>query len=159
MGLDEESVREVTWAAELHDIGKAAIPDAILDKPGPLDPDEWKLMRRHTLLGERIMLAAPALAGAAKLVRASHERFDGGGYPDGLSGEHIPLGARIIFVCDAFDAMVTDRPYRQAMSIEHALGALRRRGAARTQFDATVTEIFCAQVERSIHGVAAVTSG
>ena len=92
-------------AAELHDIGKIAIPDEILRKPGPLDEIEWELMRKHTLIGERILGASPSLAPVARLVRSSHERWDGEGYPDGLAGEDIPLGARIIFVCDAFDAM------------------------------------------------------
>ena len=96
----------------LHDVGKVAIPDAILDKPGPLDEDEWAFMRRHTIIGERILHAAPALAAAAPLVRSRHERFDGTGYPDGLAGDDIPLGARIIAVCDAYDAMISDRPYR-----------------------------------------------
>jgi diguanylate cyclase (GGDEF)-like protein len=156
MGLDDHEVREITSAAELHDIGKAAIPDAILAKAGPLDADEWNLIRRHTLLGERIMLQAPALANAARLVRASHERIDGTGYPDGLRGDEIPLGARIIFVCDAFDAMVTDRPYSKAVSMEHALAELRR--CAGKQFDAAVIEIFCAQVERSMRGLAVAGS-
>jgi HD-GYP domain-containing protein (c-di-GMP phosphodiesterase class II) len=156
MGLDDHQVREIASAAELHDVGKAAIPDAILAKPGLLDADEWNLIRRHTLLGERIMLQAPALASAARLVRASHERIDGTGYPDGLRGDEIPLGARIIFVCDAFDAMVTDRPHSKAMSTEQALAELRR--CAGKQFDAAVTEIFSAQVKRSIRGLAAAGS-
>jgi diguanylate cyclase (GGDEF)-like protein len=156
MGLDDHEVREIACAAELHDVGKAAIPDAILAKAGPLDADEWNLMRRHTLLGERIMLQAPALANAARLVRASHERIDGTGYPDGLRGDEIPLGARIIFVCEAFDAMVTDRPYSKAMSTEQALAELWC--CAGKQFDAAVIEIFCARVERSMRGLAAAGS-
>ncbi len=140
MQLDEPSLREIVWAAELHDVGKAAIPDTILNKPGALDPDEWALIRRHTLLGERIMLAAPALAGAAKLVRSSHERIDGTGYPDGSRGEQIPLGARIIFVCDAFDAMISRRPYTTPMSVDEALAELRR--CAGSQFDPRVVEAF-----------------
>ena len=116
LGLDIDMVRAVRQGAELHDIGKLAVPDAILNKPGPLDDAEWAFMRRHTLVGERILAAAPALADVAQLVRASHERWDGSGYPDGLAGEQIPLGSRVIAVCDAWDAMVTDRPYRRAMS-------------------------------------------
>ena len=108
-------VRAVRQGAELHDIGKLAVPDAILNKPGPLDEAEWAFMRRHTLVGERILAAAPALADVARLVRSSHERFDGSGYPDGLAGVSIPLGSRVIAVCDAWDAMITDRPYRRAM--------------------------------------------
>ncbi len=144
MELDEGTVREIGWAAELHDLGKAAIPDAILDKPGPLDEEEWKLIRRHTLLGERILLAAPALVGVAKLVRSSHERFDGAGYPDRLRGEDIPLGSRIIFVCDAFDAMTSQRSYNEPMTVEAALAELQR--CAGTQFDPRVVDAFTAIV-------------
>ena len=97
-------------------------------------------MRRHTLVGERILAAAPALLDVAKLVRSSHERYDGAGYPDGLAGEEIPLGARVIAVCDAWDAMVTDRPYRRAMSRAEALPELER--CAGTQFDPAVVEAF-----------------
>ena len=99
-------------AAELHDVGKIAIPDEILRNPGSLDRTEWELMRRHTLIGERILDTAPALRPVAKIVRASHEWWDGSGYPDGSAGEEIPLGARIIFVCDAFDAMTSRAPVR-----------------------------------------------
>ena len=126
--------------AELHDIGKAAIPDAILSKPGPLDEGEWAFMRRHTLIGERIVASAHALASVAKLVRSSHERWDGGGYPDGLVGEASPLGARIIFVCDAFDAMLADRPYSAPLAFEPALAELDR--CAGTQFDPQVVAAF-----------------
>jgi HD-GYP domain-containing protein (c-di-GMP phosphodiesterase class II) len=128
-------------AAELHDVGKAAIPDAILDKPGALDLKEWDFISRHTLIGERIIRAAPALAHVAELVRASHERFDGTGYPDALCGEEIPLGARIIAVCDAFDAMVSVRVYRRTVSSQEAVEELRR--CAGTQFDPQVVETFC----------------
>ena len=117
-------VRAVRQAAELHDIGKLAIPDTILNKPGALDDAEWGFMRRHTLVGERILAAAPALVDVARLVRASHERWDGAGYPDGLAGAEIPLAARVIAVCDAWDALVTDRPYRRAMPREEALAEL-----------------------------------
>ena len=112
--MGSEGLDEVARAAELHDVGKIAVPDAILDKPGPLDPVEWGFMRRHPLIGERILLEAPALRPVARLVRSSHERWDGTGYPDGLRGDEIPLGARVVAVCDAFDAMTTERPYRAA---------------------------------------------
>jgi len=113
--MGPEGLDEVARAAELHDVGKIAVPDAILDKPGSLDPVEWSFMRRHPLIGERILLAAPALRPVARLVRSSHERWDGSGYPDRLRGDEIPLGARVVAVCDAFDAMTTERPYREAV--------------------------------------------
>ena len=140
MGMSAEGLDVLARAAELHDVGKIAIPDAILNKPGPLDEEEWKFMRRHTILGERILMAASALRPVARLVRCSHERFDGGGYPDGLAGEQIPLGARIIFVCDAFDAMTSDRTYSTAIAPAEALAELRR--CAGTQFDPRVVEAF-----------------
>ncbi len=141
LGLSDIEVTETMRAAVLHDVGKIAIPDAVLGKRGPLDADEWELMRRHTLIGERILQGAPSLAGAGRLVRSSHERWDGQGYPDGLAGEAIPLGARIIAVCDAFDAMTTDRPYRSAIPVDDALDELRR--CAGTQFDPAVVAVFC----------------
>ena len=139
--LPEEELVSLLRAAALHDVGKAAIPDDILLKPGALTPDEWAFMRRHTLIGERILGAAPSLSIAAKLVRSSHERMDGQGYPDGLAGEEIPLGSRIISVCDAFDAMTSERPYRSAMSAESAVAELRR--CAGSHFDPMVVETFC----------------
>ena len=126
IGLGEQDAEQIVQAAQLHDIGKAAVPDAVLDKAGPLDQEEWRLMRRHTLVGERVMLAVPALARPARLVRSSHERVDGTGYPDGLKGDQIALGARIVFVCDAFDAMTSPRPYAEPMSVAGALAELRR---------------------------------
>ena len=142
LGLTAEEVEQVSQAAELHDIGKVAIPDAILHKPGPLDADEWAFIKQHTLIGQRILDAAPALGRVAALVRSSHERYDGGGYPDGLAGADIPLGSRIVAICDAFDAMTTDRAYRRAMSAEAAMLELRR--CAGSQFDPVVVEAFCA---------------
>ena len=140
LGLEGEALDHVRVAAELHDVGKVAIPDAILDKPGPLDENEWAFMRRHTLIGERIVAAAPALGPVAKLVRASHERWDGGGYPDATAGEAIPLGARIIAVCDAYDAIISDRSYRRGRSAVEALDELHR--CAGTQFDPAVVAAF-----------------
>jgi two-component system cell cycle response regulator len=144
--MGPEGLDEVTRAAELHDVGKIAVPDAILDKPGPLDPVEWSFMRRHPLIGERILLAAPALRPVARLVRSSHERWDGGGYPDGLGGDEIPLGARVVAVCDAFDAMTTERPYRSSIAESEAIAELRR--CSGTQFDPTVVEAFCRVIAR-----------
>jgi two-component system cell cycle response regulator len=117
-----------------------AIPDAILDKPAPLDPAEWEFIRRHTIIGERIVAAAPALRPVATLVRSSHERWDGTGYPDHLRGEDIPLGARIVAVCDAFDAMIANRPYRSGMETARAIEELRH--CAGTQFDPVVVDAF-----------------
>jgi two-component system cell cycle response regulator len=140
--LGHDEIEQVRHAAELHDVGKVAVPDAILTKPGPLDDDEWAFIRRHTLIGERIVAAAPALTRVAALVRSSHERWDGAGYPDGLAAEAIPLGARIVAVADAFDAMTGPRPYSTARSEDEALEELRR--CAGTQFDAAVVEAFVA---------------
>jgi diguanylate cyclase (GGDEF)-like protein len=139
-GMNTEQLDELRRGAELHDIGKAAVPDAILEKPGALSEHEWTFMRRHTLIGERILSAAPALGPIALLVRSSHERWDGSGYPDGLAGRQIPLAARIVFVCDAFDAMTSERSYGRAMAPERALQELRR--GAGTQFDPAVVEAF-----------------
>ena len=140
LGLSEDAVEQVRHAAALHDVGKMAIPDAILSKPGPLDDAEWAFIRRHTLIGERIVAAAPALKHVALLVRASHERWDGAGYPDALAGDDIPLGARIVSVCDSFDAMTGDRPYRAGMDVDAALAELER--CAGTQFDPDVVRAF-----------------
>ena len=142
LGLDEDEVERMAIAAELHDIGKIAIPRSILRKNGPLDADEWDFIRRHTLIGERIAQGAPALVGIAALIRSSHERWDGAGYPDGLAGDDIPLGARIVFVCDAYAAMTSDRCYKPAMSQAEALAELRRH--AGTQFAPEVVEAFLA---------------
>jgi two-component system cell cycle response regulator len=143
--LTTEQVDEVTKAAELHDIGKMAVPDAVLEKPAPLDEREREMIRQHTIVGERILAVAPALRKIGRLVRFSHERWDGSGYPDGLVGEEIPLGARIIAVCDAFDAMTSDRPYQPAVPLEEALEELRR--CAGTQFDPDVVDIFCQEAQ------------
>jgi diguanylate cyclase (GGDEF)-like protein len=140
VGVSNEESTPLLQAASLHDVGKAAIPDSILNKPGPLNDAEWEFMRRHTLIGERILSAAPALSEAARLVRASHERWDGSGYPDGLAGEEIPMGARIISVCDAFDAMTSPRSYRDSIGAAAALAELRR--CAGTQFDRAVVNAF-----------------
>jgi diguanylate cyclase (GGDEF)-like protein len=140
LDLPNAEVRRIRIAAELHDVGKSAIPDAILEKTEPLTDDEWEFMHRHTEIGERVLLAAPSLARAAPLVRSSHERVDGGGYPDGLIGDQIPLGSRIIFVCDAFDAMTSARPYRAAQTVAEALAEVGR--CSGTQFDPAVVKAF-----------------
>jgi two-component system cell cycle response regulator len=140
LGLDDEAIERVATAAELHDIGKIAIPRPLLQKAGPLDADEWEFLRRHTLIGERIVSGAPALGGVAKMIRSSHERWDGRGYPDALAGEDIPLGAQIVFVSDAFSAMTSERPYAAAVSEQDALAELRRN--AGTQFSPAVVDAF-----------------
>jgi HD-GYP domain-containing protein (c-di-GMP phosphodiesterase class II) len=140
LGVEGDEAAHLGHAASLHDIGKVAIPDAILNKPGPLTEEEWAFIRRHTLIGERILAAAPALRGAAKLVRSSHEAWDGSGYPDALVRVEIPLGSRIIAVCDAFDAMISERPYAPRKELVFALEELGR--CAGTQFDPTVVRVF-----------------
>ena len=140
LGISGDQLSQLRDAAALHDIGKIAIPDSIITKPTDLTPQEWALMRQHTLIGERIIASAPALCGAAPLVRSSHEAFDGSGYPDRLAGDAIPLGARVIAVCDAFDAMISGRSYSPARTIDDALGELRR--CAGTQFDPAIVSAF-----------------
>ena len=141
LDVADDQIEPIRHAAELHDIGKVGIPDAILAKPGDLDPEEWTFMRRHTIIGERIVSGAPALAQVSRLVRSTHERWDGAGYPDQLKGEAIPIGSRIIAVCDAFDAMLSERPYKAGRNTSAALAELRR--CTGTQFDPTVVEAFC----------------
>jgi two-component system, cell cycle response regulator len=140
LGMASEQRDETYRAAQLHEVGKMAIPDAILNKPGPLEDSEWAFVRQHTLIGERIIASAAALVPVARLVRSSGERWDGGGYPDSLRGEQIPLGARVVSVCDAYAAMVSDRPYSVAMKPSRALEELER--SAGTQFDPEVVAAF-----------------
>jgi two-component system cell cycle response regulator len=146
VNLPESALSELRIAAELHDVGKLAVPDAILEKRGSLTAEERAFVERHTLVGQRIVAAAPALQRVGKIVRASHERWDGTGYVDGLAGEEIPLEARIIAVCDAFKAMTTDRPYAQPMSARDALYELQRR--AGTQFDPAVVDALVTAADR-----------
>ena len=142
LGLDPDALDVISRAAELHDIGKVAVPDDIINKPGPLDDVEWRIMRQHTLVGERILAAAPALAAVARLVRLSHEHWDGTGYPDQLAGDEIPIGARIIAVCDTYDAITSERAYAVARAHDSAIAELRR--CAGSQFDPAVVAAFCA---------------
>jgi two-component system, cell cycle response regulator len=155
LGLDPREVADVRRAAALHDVGKVAIPDAILNAPRALTDEEWEYMRQHTIIGARIIGAAPEMARVAEMVRSSHERWDGGGYPDGLAGDAVPLGARIVSVCDTFDAITTTRAYRGARPVEEALAELER--CAGTQFDPDVVEAFLAVVQAGgVHAVASM---
>jgi two-component system, cell cycle response regulator len=140
LGMEAEQRDETYRAAQLHETGKMAIPDAILNKPGPLEEPEWEFVRQHTLIGERIIASAAALVPVARLVRSSGERWDGSGYPDSLRGEQIPLGARVVAVCDAYAAMVSERPYSVAMRPSRALEELGR--SAGSQFDPKVVAAF-----------------
>jgi diguanylate cyclase (GGDEF)-like protein len=144
LGIVGGELEALRRAAELHDIGKVAIPDAILEKPGPLSDEDWRFMKQHTVLGERILSAADSLASLGRVVRATHERWDGDGYPDGLAGEKIPLAARVIYACDALDAITTGRPYAPGRSVTEAVAELR--ACAGTQFDPRVIDALCASI-------------
>jgi len=145
--VSEEVRRDTEFGALLHDVGKIAIPKEIINKPGPLEPHEWELMKTHTVEGERLLQRVGGILGrVGVVVRASHERWDGKGYPDGLAGEEIPLAARIVSCCDAYNAMTTDRSYRAAMPVQVALKELRDN--AGTQFDPRVVEAVVSIVER-----------
>ena len=147
LALGATELRAVELGALLHDIGKIRIPETVLNKPGPLTDEEWDVMRSHPEAGERILAPIASLADVLPIVRSSHERWDGGGYPDGLAGEEIPVGARIVAVCDAYRAMVEPRPYRDALARDVALSELRR--GAGGQFDPEcVTALFAALEER-----------
>jgi HD-GYP domain-containing protein (c-di-GMP phosphodiesterase class II)/HAMP domain-containing protein len=142
MGLTDAELRMLQYAAVLHDIGKIGIPGNILNKPEALTRDEFETMAQHTIIGERIISRIDYLVPIARIIRSAHERWDGTGYPDGYKGDAIPLASRILLVCDAFDAMTTDRPYRGALPLETALGELARH--AGSQFDPRVVDVFLA---------------
>ena len=144
LGLDGETAADVVLAALLHDVGKLRVAHEVLERPGPLTPAEWALVRRHPVHGERMLARVPGLGHLAPVVRGHHEHFDGSGYPDGLAGDAIPLGARIVLVCDAFDAMTSTRAYRPARSAEDAMEELWRR--AGTQFDPTAVTALAAHL-------------
>ncbi|MBM3677570.1 MAG: diguanylate cyclase [Actinobacteria bacterium] len=148
LGLDERELLDLHRAAQLHDIGTIAVPDDILQKPGPLTDDEWQFVQQHTVVGERILSASPILREVGRLVRSTHERFDGTGYPDGLAGDAIPLAARIVFACHAFDSMVQPRTFRDALQPEDALRELRR--CSGTQFDPVIVRHLSGVIERQI---------
>jgi HD-GYP domain-containing protein (c-di-GMP phosphodiesterase class II) len=152
LGISPDERLELEFAALLHDVGKIAIPKEILNKPAALTPEEFEVMKTHTIEGQLLLDRVGGLLGrVGRIVRSCHERWDGKGYPDGLAGEEIPLAARIVFACDAFNAMTTTRPYREAMPVEEALDELRRN--AGTQFDPWVVAALVRVVE---HGLAEV---
>ena len=138
LSLEPAALVELECAARLHDVGKIGVPDEILRKPGPLDESEWKTIRRHPERGAEVLARIPGLEAVATIVRFHHERWDGGGYPDGLAGDSIPLASRVISACDAFRAMTSDRPYRRAMQRELALEELEEH--AGSQFDPYVVD-------------------
>jgi diguanylate cyclase (GGDEF)-like protein len=140
LGLSDEQLQELQLAAQLHDVGKLAIPDTILEKPGPLTQHEWAFVKQHTLIGQRILAGAPVLHKVAQIVRSTHEHWDGTGYPDGLAHYDIPLTARIIAVCDAYDASTTDRLYHKALTPQQAQQELQR--CAGSQFDPDIVHAF-----------------
>ena len=146
IGLDERSLRDLRYGAIFHDIGKIAVPDAILHKPGRLTEAEFEIVKRHPITGEQILAPVPFLTDVRRIVRHDHERWDGGGYPDGLSEDQIPVGARIVFVVDAYHAMISDRPYRTGMPDAEAREELREH--AGSQFDPRVVEAFLRVLDR-----------
>lgn len=143
----QEAGAELSYGFLLHDVGKVGIPESILCKPGPLTDEEYEVMKTHPLIGVQIVAPIKFLGTAVEVIRCHHERWDGRGYPDGLAGEDIPIGARIFSVCDTFDAMTSDRPYRRALPFDYAVEEIERCGG--TQFDPVVVDAFvemCAQL-------------
>jgi HD-GYP domain-containing protein (c-di-GMP phosphodiesterase class II) len=150
LGAPGSRARDVRYAALLHDVGKVAVPSEILLKAGPLNDAEWITMKTHAAVGGELVARIDAFAHLAPAVRASHERWDGTGYPDGLAGEEIPLAARIIAACDTYEAMVTDRPYRKALSVAEALAELR--SVAGSQLDGAVVEVLLEELALTRRG-------
>ena len=147
LGLDEDERRLVEFGALLHDVGKIAVPKEIINKPGPLDDEEWSVMKQHTIAGQQMLnKVGGSMTDVGAIVRASHEHWDGNGYPDGVAGEDVPLAARIVAVADAFSAITTTRAYRRAQTPEAAINELRR--CAGTQFDPEVVEALVAVMAR-----------
>jgi HD-GYP domain-containing protein (c-di-GMP phosphodiesterase class II) len=153
MGLGEEALAQLEMASSFHDVGNTAVPDRVLRKPGPLDPSEWRVMRSHAEAGAELLRYLPDCAAIAPLVRHHHERWDGYGYPDRLRGDEIPLGSRIIAVCDAYAAMLSDRPYRCALRPIAARQEITR--GAGSQFDWDVVETLLAALEPPLAAVSA----
>jgi putative two-component system response regulator len=151
VGLEPAALKGLVFGALLHDIGKIGVSDAILTKPGPLTRQEWAEMRLHPLIGERICEPLATASQFSAIVRHHHERWDGEGYPDGLRAERIPMGARIVALVDAFDAIIHDRPYRPARTVEEALDELRRESGS--QFDPDLVPLFLPLIEREQHSI------
>ena len=147
LGLNEGEARMVSMVGKLHDIGKVGVTDLVLHKPGNLTPEEWVIMRQHPVIGADVVSCLPSLRVVVPAIRGHHEHWDGSGYPDGLKGDKIPLAARIVAVADAFSAMTTNRPYRQAHGIEWALSELKR--GASTQFDPNIVEALERLIQRA----------
>jgi putative nucleotidyltransferase with HDIG domain len=145
LGMNDPELRALRWGALLHDVGKVEVRRELLDKPGPLTHAEFEEVKQHTVVGALMVERAARFGRVHHLVRWSHERWDGQGYPDGLAGTAIPLGARVICVCDAYDAMVSDRPYRAAMRLGEAIAELR--AGAGSQFDPHVVEALVVELE------------
>jgi putative nucleotidyltransferase with HDIG domain len=147
LGLSSRERRDAEFAALLHDVGKVRVPNEIINKPGPLTPEERKIVEQHTVEGEQMLLRVGGLLGEiGRIVRACHERWDGEGYPDGIAGEQIPLIARIVACCDAYNAMTSDRSYRKALPVSEAVAELRR--VSGSQFDPRVVDALLATIER-----------
>ncbi|CAN5774294.1 response regulator [soil metagenome] len=151
IGLRGEELEAVAYGALLHDVGKIGVPEHLLRKEGPLSEQEWKLMRRHPVIGERICQPLNASRGFAPIIRHHHERFDGRGYPDGLSGEAIPLGARIVAITDAYEAIVHGRPYQPARA--HSIAADELNTLRGRQFDPELVPVFLDELERDTQGI------
>jgi putative nucleotidyltransferase with HDIG domain len=155
LNLSEEELPHIERGALLHDIGKIGVPDHILYKPGPLTPDEWEIMKQHPVVGYKMCMKIEMLRPAAPIVLHHHERWDGKGYPYGLSGEEIPLGARIFAIADTLDAMTSDRPYRKALSFAQAREEIER--CAGAQFDPELVKVFLSVPEEELRAIRALT--
>ena len=147
LGFSDQELKHLAAGAQLHDVGKVAVPSEILNKPGALTDAEWAVIREHTLVGEQILRSVPEMAEVATIVRHSHEHWDGGGYPDGLSGEEIPRASRVILCADAFHAIRSDRPYRRGRSSQVALAELK--SCSGTQFEPAVVDAFVSVAEQA----------
>lgn len=148
LNVKDKEKEDIVLGALLHDIGKIGISDSILGKPSRLTPDEFDKVKQHPLISESILKPIKALKGSLKIIRHHHERYDGEGYPDRLMGKKIPLGARILAVCDAYDAMISERPYRKAMSVKKALEELKKHSG--TQFDPLIAKRMIDLIEKKL---------